>query len=136
MQIRNYQDSDFPQVEGLLKTLGLFHPHLDTQDIYSTKIKSDAESIILALQDNKPVGCIFFVYDPWISTIFHLGVHPEYRNKGIASQLLEEAERRIQSREANSVGIHVENQNKEALEFYRKRGYSDFGTYLCLEKSF
>ncbi len=136
MKLKNYQDSDFAQLEELLKTSGLFQPNLDTQNIYSAKIKSDDESIILAVQDNRIVGCVFFVYDPWISTIFHLGVHPEYRNNGIATQLLSDAEKIIQDRGVNSVGIYVEDKNEKILEFYRKRGYNEFDSYLCLEKRF
>lgn len=134
MDLRNYRSSDFRDVQRLLVSTGLFQKDLDKKEVFNRKREQDKESIILAIECEKVVGCVFFVYDPWISTIFHLGVHPDYRNQGFGSRLIGEAESRLKRRGLDSVGIYVLPDNKPALEFYEKRGYRSFGNYTCLEK--
>jgi ribosomal protein S18 acetylase RimI-like enzyme len=51
--------------------------------------------MIVAVEDDKVVGTVFIIYDPWDSFVYHLGVHPNYQRRGIGSALMEEAEKRL-----------------------------------------
>ena len=53
MQIRNYKDSDFPQLKKLLEDTNLYYKPLDKKEIFKKKIDYDQESIIIAEDNNK-----------------------------------------------------------------------------------
>lgn len=136
MKIRNYKNSDFLELEKLLKDTELFVEGLDNEKVFSSKIKHDPDSIIVGSENGKIIGVVVYVFDPWVSTIFHLGVHPSYQRKGFGSKLLNEAEKRLKQRGVSSVGIYVSQLNDEVIDFYEKREYYFFENYDCLEKKF
>ena len=120
MQIRNYKDSDFPQLKKLLEDTNLYYKPLDKKEIFKKKIDYDQESIIIAEDNNKIIGTVFIIYDPWNSFVYHLGVHPDYRKLGLGNQLMDEAEKRLKARGMNRPTLFVEEDNEKVLEFYKK----------------
>ncbi len=132
--LRNYQDEDFPALQQLLIDTQIFYAPLDTRAIFQRKIEHDCESIVIAAQENRIIGTVFFVYDPWNSFIFHLGVHPNYQKQGLANILMDEAEKRLRNRGMPRPTLFVEEDNKQVLEFYQKRGWEVLYKVFCLEK--
>src|SRR3989338_1520353 len=130
MQLRNYTDSDFPQLEQLLKTCNIYNQTYDKRDIIKRKIGADPESVILLEENGKIIGCVFIIYDPWSSYIYRLCVIQEHQGKGLAAKLMDEAENRLKERGTNPVTIFIEEDNKDKLNFYLKRGYRDEGKVL------
>jgi ribosomal protein S18 acetylase RimI-like enzyme len=63
----------------------------------SRKIQRDPESILIAIEDEKIVVCIFIVEDGWNAFIGKLSVLKEYRKKGIGLSLMQKAEEIIKS---------------------------------------
>lgn len=131
MTIRQYKKKDYRQLKKILEKGNLFVPHLDTPEILEDKITKDPESIIVAEEKGKLIGIVYFIYDPWASSIFHLAVHPDFRNRGIGSELLDTAERILKGRGTSFVGVYIDSKD---LSFYQKRNYEPFGMYLCMEK--
>ncbi|HII71619.1 TPA: GNAT family N-acetyltransferase [Candidatus Woesearchaeota archaeon] len=134
MDIRTYKDGDFPELERLLKATRLFQPEMDKRDVLFDKILASPGSIVVGEEDGNIVACVYFVHDPWCSSIFHLAVHPAHQRRRLGTQMLHEAEKRLQERGARSVGVYVE--ALDATEFYRKNGYDVFAEYTCMEKVF
>ena len=134
MQIRNYNDADFPKLEELLKATGIYYEPLDKREIFQKKIRHNPESIIVAEDNGRIVGAVFTIYDPWNSFVYHLGVHPDYRGKGLANGLMDEAERRLKARGIARPTLFVEEQNSEVVEFYKKRGWFVLYKVFCMEK--
>ncbi|OKH14227.1 GNAT family N-acetyltransferase [[Limnothrix rosea] IAM M-220] len=132
--LRNYQDEDFPALQQLLIDTQIFYEPLDKQVIFQRKINHDAESIIVAEQDRHIIGTIFFVYDPWNSFIFRLGVHPDHQGQGLANRLMDEAEKRLRNRGMPRPTLFVEEDKEEVLTFYKKRGWEVLYKVFCLEK--
>ncbi len=132
--IRNYQDSDFENLVNLLKVSNLYSEKVDKRAIYKRKIEYDPDSMIIFEDNGKVVGCIFIVYDPWSSYVYHLGVHPEYKNRGIGSTLLEEAERRLKSRGIEMATAFIGESNDISYQFFTKRGWSSQGKVFDMEK--
>jgi ribosomal protein S18 acetylase RimI-like enzyme len=95
MNLRNYQDADFPGLDEVLKASGIYCEPLDQRHTFQRKIEHDPTSMIVAVEDDKVVGTVFIIYDPWDSFVYHLGVHPNYQRRGIGSALMEEAEKRL-----------------------------------------
>lgn len=132
--IRNYKDDDSSKLEQLLKDIGIYYEPLDKKDIFKKKVEHDPESIILAEDDDKLIGTVFIIYDPWHSCVYHLGVHPDYRNEGIANKLMNEAEKRLKARGIEKVTLFVEEENSKVVDFYKKRGWNICGKTICMEK--
>ena len=134
LQLRNYNDADFPLFQKMLKDIGIYHEPLDTRDILRKKIEHDSESIIVAEDKGRLVGTVFILYDPWCSFVYHLGVHPDYRGKRLATQLMDEAEGKLKARGIKRPTLFVEEDNQEVVEFYNKRGWFVLYKVFCLEK--
>ena len=135
MHLRNYNDKDFPNLIKLLEDSGLYYEPLDKRRILKRKIDYDSQSIIIAEEGHKVIGTVFTIYDPWNAFIYHLGVLPEHRKKGLGTILMNEAERRLKSRGINRPTIFVEEKNKGVLKFYKKRGWFSLYKVYCLEKN-
>ncbi|MBI2579337.1 MAG: GNAT family N-acetyltransferase [Candidatus Aenigmarchaeota archaeon] len=98
------------------------------------KIKHDPESIIVAEEGGKIIGCVFIIYDPWSSFIYRLGVLPKYRRKGLGTKLMEEAERILKERGTNPITLFVREDNGEVIDFYKKRGWKLGDKIFDMEK--
>ena len=134
MQIRSYTDADFPKLLQLLKDANIFYEPLDKRETFNKKIEHDQESIIIAEDNGRIVGTVFTIYDPWNAFVYHLGVHPEYRGKGLANKLMDEAEERLKRRGMIRPTLFVEEENEQVLNFYKKRGWFVLYKVFCLEK--
>lgn len=133
MLIKSYKPADYEQLKQLLVTCELFDKSYDTKE--KLKNKKPEGSIIVAEDNGKIVGCIFFTWDGWDSSLYRLAVHPDYRKHGLGTKLLEEAENRLKHLGADVASLRVHVNNKEAKEFFRKRGYSgNWGPYWEIEK--
>lgn len=78
---------------------------------------------ILCLIDNKIVGFINF----WITfnsaTINQIAVSKLYRNKGIATKLIEYAENLLKKEEVEFFTLEVRKSNEAAINLYLKNGF-------------
>lgn len=134
IQIRNYKDAEFPQFEQLLKDIGIYYEPLDRRDIFKKKIEHDPEALLVAEENGRLIGTVFILYDPWSSFIYHLGVHPDYRRQGVANKLMDEAEEILKARGINRPTLFVEEDNKQVVELYEKRGWFVLYKVFCMEK--
>jgi ribosomal protein S18 acetylase RimI-like enzyme len=62
-------------------------------------------------------------WDGWRGNMYRLGVLPEYRRRGIGSDLVRAGERHLRSRGAHRVVAAVGQENVDATEFWRAVGY-------------
>ena len=134
MLIRCCQLEEVPKVIELLEDANMRWEECDTEVILQNKIWSDFDSILVAECDDKIVGTIMTIWDPWISFIFHLCVTFEYQKKGLATMLREDAEKRLKEKGAKAVVAYVYPDNKKSLAIFRKAGYQEEGLALPLYK--
>lgn len=59
--------------------------------------------------------------DRWVMA--NVAVHPDYRRRGIARQMVEACERLAQQAGARTVVLQVESENQAALQLYRRQGF-------------
>ncbi len=123
MHIRNYKNEDFPSLIEILKTTGLYKEQYDLREDYQRQINHDPESIKVAELDERVVGGVFILYNPWASFIFHLCVDPENQRKGIGTKLIDTAENVLKRRGIKNPVIYLSNKGQQALGFYRQRGW-------------
>ncbi len=104
----------------------------DVKELYK-KIHENKTNyrFLVAKLDNKIVGytsCIiaYNLLDGKrpLMTLWWVGVHPDYRRRGIATKLFEKIEEIAIENNCELIYFTSENDNKDAHEFYQKMGYN------------
>lgn len=123
MHIRNSTPDDLLSIVALLKATNLYWEVADTPEAFFKKIQHDHESVLVLEENDTIIGAVFFIYDPWISFIWHLVIDPTYQGKGLAWLLVEEVEHRLRARGTTSIVGYVAPSNIRSLAFIKKQGY-------------
>jgi len=106
--------------------------------------KEDKNQILIAEINGEIVGYILF-YNPinerfgfktkhCFGGIIELYVMPEFRRKGVASQLIQRCVDYLKSKGAIDVRVDVLMHNKKAMNLYQKHGFKDW--VAILKKSY
>lgn len=104
----------------------------EIKDLYK-KIKDDREQyrFLVAKLDGKIVGYTsvsmsynLFDGNEKFMTLWWVCAHPDYRHQGIATMLLNEAEKIAKENKCNCICLLSENYREGAHQFYIKNGYS------------
>lgn len=115
--IRHAKEQDKRQIADLWETV-----FCDTRREINLYLDRFLNCIIVCEQDGQIIGMLSLLPitcgDIQVKYIYAVAVHPSYRLRGIASALLEEAEKE----ERFLVLVPAE---KSLFEFYRKRGFSE-----------
>ncbi len=77
----------------------------------------------LAIESGQLVGTCLGTTDGHRAWIYYLSVITMRRRQGIATRLLNNAERQFRGLGINQIGLHVHNRSYAAQMFYRKLGY-------------
>ena len=107
---------------------------------YYEKVLNDNNKLFIAV-DTDVLGYIFVkINDPvkngelykeaFIDALY---VEEEYRNKGVATSLIEKAKEYAKDMNAKKISISVISLNEEALKLYYKVGFKDFSYRLKQE---
>jgi len=75
------------------------------------------------------VAIVLFRANSRVARLYSLAVAPKYTGRGIASALLENAERIAKWRRCRSLRLEVHERNHSAIKVYRRAGYHEFGKY-------
>jgi len=123
MDIRPYQDGDFTDLERILKETNLYEAGFDSRENFNLQVDHDPRSILIATEDDKVIGGVISLYNPFASFIFHLCVDPRYQNQGIGTKLMDEAEKNLMEKGVQTPVIYVDKENQKLVDFYRKRNW-------------
>ncbi|MBI4021707.1 MAG: GNAT family N-acetyltransferase [Candidatus Aenigmarchaeota archaeon] len=121
--IRGYKDTDYDDVRLNLQEGDLYNPERDSRHGLGEKIRRNPDSILVAEDRERAVGNVYIVEDGWAAFIFRLAVRRSYRESGIGSLLMENAEARMRKKGIKEVSISVRDHEVALKEFYAKRGY-------------
>ena len=69
------------------------------------------------------VGTVMGGYDGHRGSAYYLGVHPEFRGRGIANALLNRLEKKLIARGCPKIQINVPEDNDMVLGMYERLGY-------------
>lgn len=124
MNIRNYNNNDYPEVISILKDSDLFDEVWDSKENLNSIINKNPQSIQVIEEKGKVIGNIFIIsYGKKVSYLFRLAVKKEFREKGVGSALIKKAEEIIKQQGATEVGFYVDSKNINLQEYYIKRGF-------------
>lgn len=123
VSIKFYEDRLYEEVIKILKECELYDETWETRQNLKHKIERDSESILVALNDKKVVGCVFIMEDGWNAFIWRLGVKPSFRKEGIGLMLMQKAEEIIESRGIKESCLLVNPKDERLKEWYKKQSY-------------
>ena len=90
-----------------------------TPEAFEARLHERLEQTTVATSMDRPVG-LCMISD---AEVYQFYVAPEGRGRGIASRLMEEAERQLRLAGVDRAFLHVIAQNPRAIAFYNKHGW-------------
>ena len=121
--IRQYNTDDEKDVIELWSecslTVSQNNPKLDIE----RKLKVNPEWFLVGELEGKIVATCMAGYEGHRGWINYLAVAPEYRRQGLATQIMQEAERILRSAGCPKINIQIRTTNTSVIEFYKAIGY-------------
>lgn len=95
MEIRIFRQDDFEEVITLWERCDLLRPWNDPEMDIERKMNHSPELFLVAEVGGEIVGSIMGGYDGHRGSAYYLGVHPEFRGRGIANAMLSRLEKNL-----------------------------------------
>ncbi|WP_114193227.1 GNAT family acetyltransferase [Edaphovirga cremea] len=123
MEIRVFRQDDFEEVITLWERCDLLRPWNDPEMDIERKLNHDPELFLVAQVGGELVGTVMGGYDGHRGAAYYLGVHPDFRGRGIANALISRLEKKLIARGCPKINIMVREDNDAILGMYEKLGY-------------
>ena len=123
MEIRVFRQEDFEEVITLWERCDLLRPWNDPEMDIERKMIHDVSLFLVAEVNGEVVGTVMGGYDGHRGSAYYLGVHPEFRGRGIANALLNRLEKKLIARGCPKIQINVPEDNDMVLGMYERLGY-------------
>ncbi|SUH07964.1 putative acetyltransferase [Salmonella enterica subsp. enterica] len=123
MEIRVFRQEDFEEVITLWERCDLLRPWNDPEMDIERKVNHDVSLFLVAEVSGEVVGTVMGGYDGHRGSAYYLGVHPEFRGRGIANALLNRLEKKLIARGCPKIQIMVRDDNDVVLGMYERLGY-------------
>ncbi len=139
MRFRFYKKGDYNTIIKLWKATGLpYKPKgRDSRQSLEQEMKKNCGTFIFALLNEKTVGLVLATHDGRKGWINRVAVLPEYRKKGIARQLVGEAEKWLEKQGIFIYTCLIEDYNSASLTAFQKMGYIPFeGIHYLTKRKF
>jgi N-acetylglutamate synthase len=137
VSMRNFSfPEDYPKVYDLWNNAGNgIHLRLSDQpEEIKKKIERDPDLFILAEVDGQIIGTVMGGFDGRRGMMYHLAVDKAYRERGIATNLVNELEKRLRAKGCVRYYLLVTKENQEAIEFYENLGWELMDDLLAYGK--
>jgi ribosomal protein S18 acetylase RimI-like enzyme len=85
----------------------------------------EPDGLVVAIDGDQLVGSVIALFDGWRGAMYRLAVLPSHRRQGIATQLVEEGERRLRGRGARRLHMVIAPDEPTAESFWRHNGYNE-----------
>jgi len=116
MNIREMVEADYDQVYQLwLSCAGMGLNHF---------LKRNPQTCLVAVENQIIIGAILVGFDGRRAYIYHTAVHPNYRRRGIARQLVETVLTVLDELKIHKVALVVFKRNTEGNRFWETLGFS------------
>jgi ribosomal protein S18 acetylase RimI-like enzyme len=122
--VRAFQPSDEAGVIELWRRCDLTRPWNDPHRDIARKLKVRPDLFLVGEIDGAIVASAMVGYDGHRGWINYLGVDPDHRRKGLARQIMSEAEGLLRKEGCSKINLQVRSSNAQAIEFYRQIGYA------------
>lgn len=124
VQIRAYNESDRAEVVSLWREVFEDDPPWNAPEaIIQRKLGVQPELFLVGELAGKVVATVLAGFDGVRGWIHHLAVAPSLRRRGIATQMMREAESRLAKLGCPKINLQVRAANAEVIAFYQSLGY-------------
>ncbi|CDG47409.1 GNAT family acetyltransferase [Serratia symbiotica] len=123
MEIRVFRQDDFEEVITLWERCDLLRPWNDPEMNIERKLNHDADLFLVAEVGGEVVGSVMGGYDGHCGSAYYLGVHPDYRGRGIANALISRLEKKLIACGCLKIQLMVSEDNDSVVDMYEKLGY-------------
>ena len=130
MEIRVFRQDDFEEVITLWERCDLLRPWNDPEMDIERKLNHDPDLFLVAEVGGEVVGSVMGGYDGHRGSAYYLGVHPDYRGRGIANALVNRLEKKLIARGCPKINLMVRAENDAVVSMYEKLGYEISDTLL------
>ncbi len=115
---------DYPAVYQLWSQAGpgIHLRRSDEPEEIQKKLERDPDLFIVAESQGEIVGTVMGGFDGRRGMVYHLAVAEPHRRQGIANALMTELENRFRALGCIRYYLLVTDDNREAIEFYERRG--------------
>ena len=126
MNIREMTETDYDQAYQLwLACAGMGLNDLDDSKEGITRfLQRNPQTCLVAVENQMIIGAILVGSDGRRAYIYHTAVHPNYRRRGIARQLVETVLTVLDDLKIHKVALVVFKRNTEGNQFWERLGFS------------
>ena len=119
--------SDYESVYRLWQDIekGVRLGRSDTLAEIEKKMSRDPDLFLVADLEGRIVGSVIGGFDGRRGLIYHLAVEADLRGSGIGSRLMDQVESRLRDKGCLKCYLLVTDENPEAEEYYRRRGWQE-----------
>lgn len=122
--VRPYQEQDQRSVVELWRACSLVVPQNNPLRDIERKLKVNPEMFLVGVIDGSIVATVMAGYEGHRGWINYLAVSPSVQRRGIAQQIMTEAENLLKSLGCPKINLQVRSSNSEVISFYETMGYS------------
>ncbi len=128
--IREYRESDYPEVEKLWLETGLGNSKRgDTGEVIQTSIRQGGKFLVMFRKTSgEIVGTSWMTSDGRRIHFHHCGIKPELQNRGLGKWLTLES-LKFAKEKGQQVKLEVHRSNQRAVHLYQTLGFEYLGDY-------
>jgi ribosomal protein S18 acetylase RimI-like enzyme len=124
VKIRHARYADIEPILALWKAAGAAPSVTDDASSIDRLIHRDRAAFFVAEEDGALVGTLIAGFDGWRGHLYRMAVHPDFRRRGIARALVEEAEEHLHSIGCKRISAFVLTEEEHAVGFWTAIGYA------------
>lgn len=131
--LRTFQfPADYPAIIDLWSNAGrgIHVGRSDTAEEISKKQTRDPDLFLVAEADGQIIGSVLGGFDGRRGIVYHLAVKEAYRRNGIGQALMDELEKRLQSKGCLRCYMLVTKDNETAIHFYETSGWEKMDLHV------
>jgi len=125
LHIRPYRENDQAAMVDLWKRCGLVVPNNDPWRDIERKCRVNPELFLVGVLDGNLVASCMAGYEGHRGWINYLAVSPDFRRKGIATQLMQQAEALLIKAGCPKINLQVRETNQDVIAFYERLGFTN-----------
>lgn len=124
IDLRLIQDHDYPKLIQLWKSAGCIEVRqTETPAMLVNFLKRNSGCNYAAYAENQLVGAVLAGHDGWRGYLYHMAIHPDYRQQGLGTKIVNAAVEAIQRSGITHIHCLVKRDNIIAQQFWEKCGF-------------